>query len=276
MNKIALRRQATSLLILLLLSSSLLSGCSLTASSAPEVIDPVPQTGYVELVLYFGDDQAMEIWPEFRQVEVPSDPGQRLPEAELVIQELLKGPRDNLLRRTLPSEAKLLSLTITDKVAFVNFSKEIQTKHPGGSAGEGMTLGSLVASLTTLPDIDRVQILVEGKTIETLAGHYDLTRPSEPFVQTTPPVFCSEERAEGLQNRVDAGEEQWRKDPLEVAKREAGVRGLLSGYTFKLISDDGEVAWVEAKGPGDYLIGLVQPQKQGPGGVWVISEVTTP
>lgn len=258
-----------------MLLSLLLAACTPSASGAPgEPIDPVPQTGYADLVLYFGDDQAMEVWPEFRTVEVPSDPAQRLPEAELVVQELLKGPQDTLLHKTLPPEAKLLSLEITDGVAFVNFSKEMQTKHWGGSAGEGMTIGSLVSSLTRLQDIDKVQILIEGKTIETLAGHYDMTRPIAP--STNPgEVFYSSERADELQKRVDAGSEAWRKDPVEVAEREAGARGLLKGFAFKLVSSGQGRATVDADGDADFQITLVQPKKQGEDGVWVISEIKT-
>ncbi len=274
---ILLRRKEIRLgwLLIAAFSLFLLSGCSFTVSSAPgEIIDPVPQTGYTELVLYFSDDQAMEVWPEFRKVEVPSDPAQRLPEAELVVLELLKGPQDDLLRKTLPPEAKLLSLTITDGVAFVNFSKELQSKHWGGSAGEGMTLASLVTSLTNLPEIDSVQILVEGKTVETLAGHYDLSQPSESFgFVRAGEVFCSEERTTGLQKRVGVGEELWRKDPLEVSKREAGVRRLLSDFTFELVSIEENVAKVNANGQEDYQIVLIQPEVKGENGIWIISEV---
>jgi hypothetical protein len=272
------KAEGIGMLTIVLLLSLLLAACTPSASGAPgEPIDPVPQTGYAELVLYFGDDQAMEVWPEFRTVEVPSDPAQRVTDAELVVQELLKGPRDTLLAKTLPPEAKLLSLEVTDGVAFVNFSKEMQTKHWGGSAGEMMTVASLAASLTRLQGIDKVQILVEGKTIETLAGHFDMSAPFAFAAASGDEVFCSSERADELQKRVDAGSEAWRKKPLEVAEREAGVRGLLKGYTFKMVSSGQGRATVDADadadGGADYQITLVQPKKQGEGGVWVISEI---
>ena len=134
-------------------------------------------------MLYFGDDQAMEVLPERRRVEVPGDPAQRESTAALVVKELLKRPQDPLLRKTLPPEAKLLSLEVANGTAYVNFSKEVQTKHWGGSAGESMSLLSLVTSLTQLDPLTsssaiiKVQILVEGKSVETLAGHFDITKP---------------------------------------------------------------------------------------------------
>lgn len=50
-----------------------------------------------------------------------------------------------------------------------------------GSSGEGFALNSLVLTLTQFaePKIDRVQILVDGQTKDSLAGHVDISRPLE-------------------------------------------------------------------------------------------------
>ena len=53
-----------------------------------------------------------------------------------------------------------------------------RTKHPGGSLDEIFTVYTLVNALTVnLPAITRVQILVDGKEVDTLAGHVDLRHP---------------------------------------------------------------------------------------------------
>ena len=62
-------------------------------------------------------------------------------------------------------------------MATVDFSKELKTKHWGGSTGESMTIMSIVNSLTELPGIEKVQILIEGQKEDTLAGHWDLSSP---------------------------------------------------------------------------------------------------
>jgi spore germination protein GerM len=63
-------------------------------------------------------------------------------------------------------------------VAKVNFNKALSKDHPGGSSGEMMTVYSIVNSLTlNFPQIKRVQILIEGKAIETIAGHLSLKQP---------------------------------------------------------------------------------------------------
>jgi hypothetical protein len=81
---------------------------------------------------------------------------------------------------TVPKEAKLISVEVVDGVAYVNFNKEFQTKHWGGSAGEAMTLYSITNSLVKLPDIDKVQFLLEGKKQESILGHADTTEPISP------------------------------------------------------------------------------------------------
>ena len=65
--------------------------------------------------------------------------------------------------------------------AYVDFSRDLQTKHPGGSGGELLTIYSIVDTLTTNFDqIHQVKILVEGSEVLTLAGHIDTRHPFRP------------------------------------------------------------------------------------------------
>jgi hypothetical protein len=62
--------------------------------------------------------------------------------------------------------------------AFVDLSGEVVTKHSGGSLDEIFTVYTIVNALTVnLPAIARVQILIDGKEADTLAGHVDLRHP---------------------------------------------------------------------------------------------------
>ncbi len=153
-------------------------GCSLTGSkdnSATPPVNPQPTKEEVQVTLYFGDDQAMYLKPEKRTVEKGGKPM-----AELLVQELIKGPQTKGLHKTVPEEAKLISLEVVDGVAFINFSREMQTKHWGGSAGETMTVQSIVHTLTQLPEIEKVQFLIEGKKEEAIWGHGDTSQPVSP------------------------------------------------------------------------------------------------
>lgn len=74
------------------------------------------------------------------------------------------------------ANVKLLSLDIKKDLAIVNLSKEVLTIK-GGSMQELLLVGSIVNTLTEFKEIKQVQILVEGKRVETLLGHMDLSEP---------------------------------------------------------------------------------------------------
>ena len=64
--------------------------------------------------------------------------------------------------------------------AYVDLSGELQKNHPGGTTNEVLTIYSLVSALTSnLPAVTGVQILIDGREVDTLAGHVDLRRPIE-------------------------------------------------------------------------------------------------
>ena len=62
--------------------------------------------------------------------------------------------------------------------AFVDLSADVTIKHTGGALDELFTIYAIVNALTVnLPAITRVQILIDGKEADTLAGHVDLRHP---------------------------------------------------------------------------------------------------
>jgi spore germination protein GerM len=79
----------------------------------------------------------------------------------------------------IPSGTTLRSLFVTSKgEAYVDLSKEIVSGHPGGSLHEALTVYAIVNALTAnLPDITSVQLLVDGREVDTLVGHLDLRHP---------------------------------------------------------------------------------------------------
>ena len=78
-----------------------------------------------------------------------------------------------------PPATKLRAIFVTEQgEAFVDFSPELATGHTGGSTDELLTVYTIVNALTAnLPAVKSVQLLIEGKQVETLAGHVDLRRP---------------------------------------------------------------------------------------------------
>jgi spore germination protein GerM len=79
----------------------------------------------------------------------------------------------------IPKGTMLRAFYVTERRdAFVDLNREVSANHPGGSFTELMTVYAIVNAVTAnLPAVQRVQILIDGKEAETLAGHVDLRRP---------------------------------------------------------------------------------------------------
>jgi spore germination protein GerM len=133
------------------------------------------ETRRIRATLFYVAEDGSRLQGVDREVpyaEGPVDQARRLMEA-------LVEPIDKPLLQAIPADTKLRTLFITDTGdAYVDFSPELSTKHPGGSLSELLTVYAIVDTLTVnLPAIVRVQILVDGKEVDTLAGHVDLRRP---------------------------------------------------------------------------------------------------
>lgn len=129
----------------------------------------------VKVVLYFSNPEGTGLVQEIR--EIPKREGI----GRATIEELIKGPKpESGLAQTIPSGTELLDINVkSDGTAVVSFSEEIKVNHWGGSSGEGLTVYSIVNTLTQFPSVERVQILVDNKVIETLGGHIDISQPVE-------------------------------------------------------------------------------------------------
>ena len=81
----------------------------------------------------------------------------------------------------IPQGTKLRTVFFTKAgEMYVDLSGDVQTNHPGGTTNETLTVYALVSALTSnLPAVTSVQILVDGREVDTLAGHLDLRRPIE-------------------------------------------------------------------------------------------------
>lgn len=123
--------------------------------------------------LYFSDRDGYLV---VEQRELP-DNGDLL---ETVVRELVGGPADEELMETIPEGVEVLGVALNDGVAVVDFSREIETNHWGGSLGESITVYSIVNTLCQFEEVEAVEIIIEGESVETLAGHLDLSRPLEP------------------------------------------------------------------------------------------------
>jgi germination protein M len=96
---------------------------------------------------------------------------------------LATSKKEGLVGNLIPKGTRLLGPVTVDKgVAQVNLSKDFVNNFSGGSDLEVLTLNSLVATVVDSSGgkAERVRIQVEGKSVESLGGHMDLTEALTP------------------------------------------------------------------------------------------------
>jgi len=125
--------------------------------------------------LYFTGRNSFYLMAEQRSALHPDNP-QAL--ASAIVNALVKGPQKGLLK-TIPVDTRLNALYIApDGTCYVDLSAAIRKNHPGGSKSELLTIYSLVNSLVlNVPEVERIQFLIDGSEAPTLAGHIDLQLP---------------------------------------------------------------------------------------------------
>lgn len=181
-------------LILVLLASTCLAGCVLTdklaslkegfqkdkdnkddAAQTPTVVIETPETAPVSNVetkivaLYFTDDSGKKLMAEER--EIPKVEGI----ARATMNELIKGPTKTGIKHSLPVTTQLLDINVRpDGLAIVDFSNDLVQDLPTSAESEKLAVYSVVNTLTQFPTVDRVEIRIDGKRVDTLKGNVEL------------------------------------------------------------------------------------------------------
>jgi spore germination protein GerM len=148
---------------------------------------PAPTAGperKIKATLYFVSEDGLSLVAAEREIPF-AEPivvqARRIVEAQL-------GDAPPPFAAAIPQGTTLRTLFITERGdAFVDLSPQVTTNHPGGALDELFTVYAIVDALTVnLPAITRVQILVNGKEADTLAGHVDLRRPLQKNLKWLP------------------------------------------------------------------------------------------
>jgi hypothetical protein len=147
-----------------------------SASSATTGAAPAPAaTRKITATLYYVSEDGMALVGVKREVpfgETVLDQARHIVTAQL-------GTPPAPLASAIPAGVALRGFYVTERGdAFVDLSPEARTAHTGGALDELFTVYAIVNALTTnLPAVTRVQILIDGKEVDTLAGHVDLRHP---------------------------------------------------------------------------------------------------
>lgn len=135
---------------------------------------PAAPAKKITATLFYVADDGMTL--KGVQKDVPF--GETVPEQARAILEAQLAPAPPLVS-AIPAGTKLRDVFVTERGdGFVDLSGEVSSHHTGGSLDELLTIYSIVNAVTVnLPAVTHVQILVDGKEVETLAGHVDLRHP---------------------------------------------------------------------------------------------------
>ncbi len=129
----------------------------------------------MNIKVYYPDDSGMKLVEVERKIIVDDS----VDKYTAAVETLMEEPAEENLTRIFPKNAAIRSVTVRDGLATVDFDGSILKGFVGGSTGEEFLIGSIVDTLTNFPEVKRVKFLVDGKEIETLSGHMDLSTPLE-------------------------------------------------------------------------------------------------
>jgi spore germination protein GerM len=147
-------------------------------------------TDGIALTYYLSDSQALYLVPQtlFYLPETEEGDGESAAEedryspaayARAVLAALLEADEQNSgLNHPFWTGTELLDLWVEDNTVYVDFSSQL-TGYGGGAATESMLLACLTYSLTSLPGISAVQVLIEGRS-GSLPEGMDISKPLTP------------------------------------------------------------------------------------------------
>jgi spore germination protein GerM len=140
--------------------------------AAPDTPADVP---HIMATLFYADADGQALVPVQREVPLAED---TVTQGRHILTAQFEPPPETHVS-VIPPETMLRAFYVTERGdAFVDLSGEVSANHPGGSFTELLTVYAIVNAVTAnLPAIQRVQILIDGKEADTLAGHVDLRRP---------------------------------------------------------------------------------------------------
>jgi hypothetical protein len=149
-----------------------------TEGTAPNVQPDRPEasaTRQIKATLFYVAEHGTELIPQSRDVPygaTPADQARRIVEAQV-------GAPPTGARSAIPAGTTVRAVFLTGSgEAYVDLGGAIRSGHTGGSLGEALAVYAIVNALTVnLRDVTAVQILIEGREVDTLAGHLDLRYP---------------------------------------------------------------------------------------------------
>ncbi len=149
-----------------------------TVADAPQPPPPssTPAVPHIQAKLFFVSEDGQRLVATER--EVPLAEG-LIAQARALVDAQLNAQATAPLVRSIPDGTVLRGLYASSRnEIFVDLDGAVRARHPGGSLNELLTVYAIVNAITmNLPDVQEVQLLIDGREVDTLAGHVDLRQP---------------------------------------------------------------------------------------------------
>lgn len=145
------------------------------APGAPAAGTPAAEGRRINATLFFVTADGQQLMAVPREVPYGATPSEQA--RHIVAAQIGAAPAS--LHAPVPQGTTLRGVFLADSGdAFIDLSAQAVANHPGGSLAETFTVHAIVNALTvSLPSVRAVQILIDGREVETLAGHVDLRHP---------------------------------------------------------------------------------------------------
>ena len=125
----------------------------------------------ISVIVYFGAHDAQHLEAEVHSLKKDAMLMQ------LAMKILVEGPKNPNLWPVVPPATKVKGVMVKERIAYVDFSDEMVKHGLGGSSREILAVSAIVNTMTEFPEVERVQILVDGNKVNTLFGHMDVSEP---------------------------------------------------------------------------------------------------
>lgn len=136
----------------------------------------------IALTVYYADKSKRFLIPVTIHLKVTSSFKPSLKNmCELALNQLLKVPEGNkYLTTTLPKDVKFQDLYIINKTVYVDINRNILIKYNSEEIDKKLLVNSIVYTLGSLPGIESVQFLIDGKPMGIVMDGINLSRPILP------------------------------------------------------------------------------------------------
>ncbi len=140
------------------------------------VLPPAGDARKIQATLFYVADDGAELVPVSREVPYGATP---VEQARRIVEAQVAAPRRRRAVGDSGGHDRPRRVSHAARRGVRRSQRRRSSRgHTGGSLDEALAVFAIVNALTVnLPDITAVQILIDGKEVDTLAGHIDLRHP---------------------------------------------------------------------------------------------------